>query len=542
MIATKTLNQWLAQIAEFIQQDKDIDPACYTHFIDNPELAIQVVDVLVGLDEQRIEEEPPHYTACIFVLDICVARLQAASECASKLAEKNLQQLMAYLADQLLAGQHSLSFWLPILNAFYEVHVELSPQLKAAYLTLANQESIETPADEVAHLSSIRDLIKELSDLSVFEIAENFFAQSYAMPPEFFVDLILDLYHLEEGHDIALLTLLHPDPEVREVVVATLESLMPSIQLSSIALSRLQMIKHWYPKSYHSQFDHWITLQRKKEVVFHRAKSARMLMLKASEIDGGGAQGIFIQIKKRGRNRLCGLLFKYHLGIKDAWITPVMSAEDVLHYHDEVFDDSIMLRPVDMTYLTMMTNHFLAVTLGHGGMPDLQLLEIQEELGLQFVPEALDIEDMLRQLGVKISPFTEETIQISLRRSQKWPHTKLFVDSWFVENAQIDKLVNQCSGFVDGIKVCEVEQAIVMVFQEEFEQNRARWLFHFLWVSLWMKEHARAREVMWQDSFIIAHLIHSGTPLVDIPLMHTIVKKSVLNSIDTMQERRTHLA
>ena len=302
------------------------------------------------------------------------------------------------------------------------------------------------------------------------------------------------------------------------------------------------MIKHWYPKSYHPQFDHWITLQRKKEVVFHRAKPARMLMLKASEIDGGGAQGIFIQMRKRGRNRLCGLLFKYHLGIKDAWITPVMSAEDVLHYHDEVFDDSIMLRRVDLTYLTRMTNHFLAVTLAHGGMPDLQLLEIQEELGLQFVPEALDIEDMLQQLGVKISPFTEETIQISLRRSQKWPRTKLFVDSGFVENAQIDKLVNQCSGFVDGIKVCEVEQAIPMVFQEEFEQNRERWLFHFLWMSLWMKEHARAREVMWQDSFIIAHLIHSGTPLVDIPLMHTIVKKSVLNSIDTMQERRTHLA
>jgi hypothetical protein len=407
---------------------------------------------------------------------------------------------------------------------------------------LANQESIDTPADEVAHLSSIRDLIKELSDLTVFDIAENFFAQSYAMPPDFFIDLVLDLYHLEEGQDIALLTLLHPNQEVREIVVATLDSLMPTIQLSSIALSRLQMIKHWYPTEYHAQFNRWITLQRKKEVVFHRASPAKIIQLKASEIDGGGAQGIFIHIRKKGRNRLCGLLLKHHQGIKDAWITPEISVEDVHHYYDEAFDDSIMLRRIDMPYLIMMTNHFLAVTLAQSGMPDLHLLEIQEELGVQFTAQMLDVDDVMQQLSVQISPFTEETIQTSLKRSQKWPHTKQFVESWFVENAQVDKLVNQCSGFVDGIKVCELDQAVAAVFEEELEQHRDRWVFHFLWVSLWMKVNARSTEVMWQDSFILGHLIHTGAPMVSIPLMQTIAKKSVLNSIETMQERRTHLS
>lgn len=538
----KKLTQWITTIAGYIQQDKDIDPDCYAKFLDNPELAIEVIDVLTGLDEKRVEDNPSRYTACIFVLDICVAKLQAASECASKQADKVLHQLMAHLADTLLNSTHTLSYWLPILNAFYEVHVELSPELKSAYLILANQESIETPADEIAHLSSIRELIKELSDLSVYDIAENFFAQSYAMPPEFFIDLVLDLYHLEEGQDIALLTLLHPNHDVREVVVSTLDSLISTIKLSSIALSRLQMIKHWYPKEYHALFDRWITLQRKKEVVFHRAKPAKIIQLKASEIDGGGAQGIFIQIRKKGHTRLCGLLFKYHLGIKDAWITPVMSPEDVQHYYEDVFDDSIVLRRVDLAYVSMLANHFLAITLEQGRMPDLHLLEIQEELGLQCIPQKLDIDDLLQRVGVQISPFTEETIQISLRRSQKWPQTKQFVDSWFVENAEIDRLVNQCSGFTDGVKVCELDQAIAMVFQEEFEQHRDRWLFHFLWVSLWMKMGARPSEVMWQDSFILAHLIQSGLSLASIPLMHAIAKKSVLNSIETMHERRTHLS
>ena len=449
---------------------------------------------------------------------------------------------MAHLAKSLLNQQHSLSFWLPILNAFYEVHVELSSDLKAAYLTLANQESIDTPADEVAHLSSIRALINELSDLTVFDIAENFFAQSYAMPPDFFIDLVLDLYHLEEGQDIALLTLLHPNHEVRATVVATLDSLMPTIQLSSIALSRLQMIKLWYPEEYHAQFNHWITLQRKKEVVFHRVAPAKIIQLKASEIDGGGAQGIFIHIRKKGRNRLCGLLLKMRLGIKDAWITPEISVEDVTHYYNEAFDDSILLRRIDLPYLVMMTNHFLAVTLAQSAMPDLHLLEIQEELGVQFIPKLLDMNELMQQLSVQISPFTEETIELALKRSQKWPKTKQIVESWFVESTQIDRLVNLCSGFVDGIKVCELDQAVDVIIQEEFEQHRDRWLFHFLWISLWLKVTARPKEVMWQDSFILAHLIQTGTPMNKIPLMHAIAKQSVLNSIETMQERKTYLS
>lgn len=536
------LTQWVTKIAEYIQQDEDISPDCHAYFLDNPALAMQVIDLLSALDEHQIEGEPSRYTACIYILDLCVARLQSASECSSKQAEKTLDQLMQHLANALLAGQHSLSFWLPVLNAFYDVHAELSPQLKSAYLSLANQESMETPADETVHLNAIRDLIKELSDLTVFEIAENFFAQSYAMPSDFFIDLLSDLYHLEEGHDIALLTLLHPDPEVRDVVMTTLDAILPSIQLSSISLSRLQMIKHWYPKTYHAQFDRWITFQRKKGVVFHRTKPAKLLSLKASEIDGGGAQGIFIQLRKKNHDRLSGILFKYDLGIKDAWVTPVMPREDILHYQDEVFDNSIVLRNIDLSYLQQMTNHFLAITLAHGGMPNLQLLEIQEELGLQFVPNRLNVDDTLQQLGVQISPFTEETIQTSLQRSQKWPRNKLFVDSWFAENAQIDKLVNQCSGFVDGVKICELDKAIDSVLQGAFEQQRERWLFHFLWTSLWMKESARSNELMWRDSFIIAHLIHNGIQLATIPLMQAIAKKSVLNSIDTMQERRTHLS
>ena len=79
------------------------------------------------------------------------------------------------------------------------------------------------------------------------------------------------------------------------------------------------------------------------------------------------------------------------------------------------------------------------------------------------------------------------------------------------------------------------------VFAEEMELKRWQWVFHFLWVALWLKASAKPHETAWQDSFFIAYAIHQGTPLADIPIMREICYQSVVNSMETMHERRTHL-
>lgn len=529
-------------MAALIEKDEDPNPEFYTYFLHEPMLALRLVDLINELDEQLLDDHRPYYSACIFALDICVAQLQSAIEGGNKLGDRTMNQLMTYMADAIASRKHTLSFWLPILNAFYEVHVELSYELKNAYLDLANDEDDLTPDEELAHLDSIRDLIQELSDLSVFDITENFFAQSYAMPPDFFADLVADLYSIDEGIDIALLTLLHPKQDVRDVVIATHEHLMPDITLTSTSLSRLQAIKNWYPPEYHPQFNHWIKQQRKKGVVFKNAEAtASAMRLKASEVDGSGAQGMFIHLKKNRKNRLCGLLFKQNVGIKDAWITPEISRTDVARYYDEAFDDSVMLRNVDMPYLQTMTSHFLAITIEQGAMPDLHLLEIQEELGLNFIPKKLDVDYLMEQMGIQISPFTAESTRESLQRSKSWPKNKRFTESWYVENFQVDRLVNRCCSFVEGVKVCRFDEAIQAVFSQEMERHRDHWLAHFLWITLWLKAGSRKNEKTWQDSFFIAYAIKSGMSLDSIPIMREICRETVINSIETMQDRRTHL-
>ncbi len=535
------LKQWIAEIAILFEKNEDPSSEHYSLFLDDPELALQLVTLINDLDENAVDEQKDYYSATVFALDICVAQLQVAAEGGNKSAEKNLSQLMSSLAQAIASLKHSLSFWLPILNAFYEVHVELSKELKEAYFLVASQEDDMTPDDEASHLNSMRELILELSDLSEYDIAENFFAQSYAMPADFFTDLVIDLYSIAEGQEIALLTLLHPNFEVREVVLATFETLMDTIILSPVSLSRLKAIKYWYPKAYHDQFDRWIREQRKKGVVYHLDINKPKIHIQASEVDGSGAQGIFIHIKTARKHRLCGLLFKQGVGIKDAWMTPVILAKDIKRYIDEAFEDSVMLREVDLEYLNKLTEHFLAWSIDEGHMPDLHLLEIQEALGLEWRPSHLELDHLLEELAIQISPFTQESINASFKRSKTWPKNKRFTETWYVENAYIDKLVNQNSSFIDGVKVCRIEEAMKAVFANEMEQKRQRWLFHFLWIALWMKASARKNEKIWQDSFMIAHAIYKGVALDAIPIMHEICRQSVINSIETMQERRTHL-
>lgn len=539
---SEELQSLLTEMATLIEQKADPDPQLYTLFFQQPELAFKLVDLINNLEE-HLEEGLSVYSACVFALDICVAQLQGAAEADNKVCAKTLSQLMEYLAEVINLEQHSLSFWLPVLNSFYEAHVDLTEHLKDAYFDLATQEEDLLPeGDQISHLDAIRDLIHELSDLSVFDIAENFFAQSYAMPADFFADLIVDLYNIEEGADIALFTLLHPKADVREIAVSTLSQIIESITLSSISLSRLQTIMHWYPESYHSLFNSWIKIQRKKGVVFATEAEGAKVGIKATEVDGTGSQGIFIHARKNRKNRLCGLLLKYNLGLKDAWITPVISSKEVTEYYSQAFDENVTLRDVDLSYFIMMVEHFLALTIDHSDMPHVHFLEIQELLGIRLRPHKLDLDYLFEQLSVQITPFTQETIAESLQRSKSWLKSKPFTESWYLENPLIDKIVNHNSSFVDGIRVCRFEDAVNAVFEEELELHRDQWQFHFLWIALWIKAKERRNEKIWSDSFLIAHVIHEGMSLRDIPVMQEICRQTVINSVETMQERRTHLS
>ena len=536
------LEQWIDNMAAMIAAGDDPMSEEQLRFDQVPELVPALIHILSSQDASLLESNQAYFSSVIFALDVCVSQLRFAGEGGNRRAVHLMTELMDLLTDAIQQGPQGLNFWLPILNAFYDAQVELSPALQEAYLTLSEEESEAFLDENLDHLESIRDLIHELSDLSTFELAGHFFAQSHAMPPEFFGDLMMDLCSIDEGQDAALLALLHPRAEVREIVVMALDTLMPNMTLSSISLSRLQAIEAWASEDLHEQITYWIREQRKKGVVFRQEEPATLTKMQASEIDGGGAQGLFLQLKQNRATRLAGVLLKDGFGVKDSWITPKITATEAKRYSCEVLEDGVTLRTIDLEYIILMTNHFLALTLEQGNMPNIHFLEFQEELGIHFVPKQLDVPQLLEQLSVQIEPFTPSVVEDAFKRSHNWLKNKPFAASWYLENEGVDKWVNRSCSFEDGVKVCRFDDAMKAVFEHEMEEARDDWVFHFLWVALWLRAGARKNEKMWQDSFLIAHAIHTGTPLSEIPIMERICHQSVVNSIETMRDRRTHLS
>lgn len=540
--STGRLTAWIDRMAGMIDAGDDPMSKEQLRFDHDSDLVPALIALFSALDESILETNPAYFSAVIFALDVCVSQLRFVEESGNRRAAHAMTELMDLLTDAIQKGSQGLSFWLPILNAFYDAQVELSPALQEAYLTLSEEESEAFQSEGLDHIESIRDLIAELSDLSTFELAGHFFAQSHAMPPEFFGDLVMDLCSIDEGQDAALLTLLHPRAEVREIVVMALDTLLPNMTLSSASLSRLQAIEAWVPLALKDQIAYWIREQRKKGVLFQHVTPVKLAKIQASEIDGGGAQGLFLQLKHARRMRLTGVLLKDGFGIKDSWITPDITMAEAKRYCQDVLSDGVTLRTVDLDYIIMMTNHFLALTLEQGNMPNLHFLEFQEALGLHFLPEPLDIPQLLEQLAVQIDPFTPSVVEASFKRSKRWLQDKPFAASWYLENEGVDKWVNRCCNFEDGVKVCRFDDAMKAVFEHELESKRETWVFHFLWVALWLRAGTRKHEKIWQDAFFIAHAIHTGTPLSEIPIMQDICHQSVVNSIETMRDRRTHLS
>ena len=94
---------------------------------------------------------------------------------------------------------------------------------------------------------------------------------------------------------------------------------------------------------------------------------------------------------------------------------------------------------------------------------------------------------------------------------------------------------------IKGTKVCDVQAAVSSLFAEAFAQRRDWWTFHFLWMTLWAKAKVKKNEKLWLDAFILAYVLLNGTELAEIPLMQEIAKQTVINSMETMQARKTHL-
>lgn len=535
------LQRWLGAVAHAIETQVEPEELDSLRFTQDIALSRYLIDALAAMPKEEDETQRPYYSACIYALDIAIIQIKTSFENGHQKMAKFLDELMHYLAQAIRNTEHSMSFWMPILTAFYDVHVNLSPELQDAYLALAEVDDESDYQDESSQLDTIRSMIHDMSELSSYEIVEHFFAQSYAMPPDFFIDLVLDLAQLTEGLELLPLLLLHPKPEVREILMQVLPNVLEELKLSSLGLSRLQYIKPWYSKEQQKLFDMMIRTQRKKGVSFARTAPPLDAIYWATEMDGSGSQGLYVQFKEKKKWRLAGILVKERLGIKDAWMSSPMTKTDLQVYFSSQGEHGVHLRRVNQAYLGRIANHFLSFNCLSGDFPDVHVMALAEALGMTFYPEQIALSQCIQADLIRIQPYTEERVQAALLRSAQWIRQRAFAQSWFVESPEIDKIVNRFSQWHQGVRICDMTRAHEAVLQDLLLKQRNLWTFRFYWLSIWASVCPKKREHLAQDALILANLLEQQYDMSQMNIFHDIAKQSVMNSAETMSERRTHL-
>ena len=270
------------------------------------------------------------------------------------------------------------------MNVFFEAGVPLDEKVKLVYLQ--NLESAyESDEGKLKQEVMFKKLLSDDNNASSFELAEMLFAQTNALPVEFFPAFTEELFEIgtDKAKNVASLFILHPDRLIREAVIAALPCLVDDFALPQATMSRLVMVRHWLDEPQRVLIDVIISNQRKKGTVFKDAEPMEMVNAQATELDGSGAQALFFLIKtKEKRYHAAGLLVKRGIGVKDAWLSPDLTREEAEKFSTQGMNQDLNLRKVDKAYVEMVVAHHIAKGVEIATTPDLSVLRLQEMLGL----------------------------------------------------------------------------------------------------------------------------------------------------------------
>lgn len=537
----------LNSLIESISNNDKLPISLYEEIQDHPEYGLEVLELLPTLNEidnfNNEDELSPILIACFNYIELCLFQLKSAQEHQHKWADKLIEKYQQTVLT-LLETHPELHFWNTIINLFFEADLPLNDEVKETYLEVIEQE-VSSEKNVEQQRMMVKALLSEEHDASEFEIAELFFSQTNALPNEYFPTFLAELlsFNLPKATDTAVLFLLHPVKEVRLTLLANLNKIFSGISLTPKSLSRLLVIRQWVPEDEKAMIESLLALQRKQGGQFAESEQQTLVEIKATERDGSGTQALFLLLKSKRKFSSSGLLLKKEQGVKDCWITSPTSKEEASTQIADSHQHEFFIRKVDKKYLKLSINDHLYQGQQKGYVPNLYVLQLQEMLGEQWHAEPLPLESTLKAL-LSAVPELEDPhwITKSLQRSGLWQKKYSFCDSWFEENPDIDKLVNQCCNFTSGIKHCDTTLALPIVLDEYFEKQREQWLRHFVWVALWAKAHARANEYLWKDCVTLVKKINEGTPFIELPIMQLIAEQSIFQSIETMETRKTHLS
>jgi hypothetical protein len=475
------------------------------------------------------------FLVCLALLNAQLELIRYQSERGYKWADALLDEYQENVRDLAEAKAIDHQDLFSLAAALGHAKVPVKPELSEALMEAGPSLPGSMPPDQALN-QAVRPLIDDLARnvTSPFEVMEAMGESAAVTPAELrcFMAHELALSPHPVMREAVPLMLLDNAAEVRQAAALALEQIAVPETLSPVSLRRAICMRNWIPEADRAALDQAIRKARMKGVQPAQWDPPGDLILRASSIDGSGAQSILLASRTGKTGIAAGLLLKLSFGMRDAW------------YHRDVPRREIasmlagaqreMVTPeVERSYVDLAVQHGIAIGVAAGHLPDPATLEIAEAVGGadwkdRRIDAATETERLFNEFPA--DQRTASAIAASLRRSVGWMNNDRLWDSWFEDDAEIRDLLGSA-------KQQDIATASRGLLNGILNQRRDAWAERFLLTALWARAVKAgqppplgpgARAATWRDMVVLAHEALSGRKLSEIPIMAEIAERTVI--------------
>jgi hypothetical protein len=508
------------------------DRMVWANFLAEPNRAEELAELLPRLIPRNPREEERLLTA-LQVLRTVLDMVRQEIESRRPGSRELLAQIQYALAQHVYTRDGDLALCSQVTRTFLESRVEILPILReASQAQLVKLGESPGPSGIPSITPSLGTLLRKSGCQTHFEGFDNLLDLLLLIDPELQIGLFAELLDSRDSfvRDTAALMLFHPVREVREGV-ATVMASGTVRQITPETLRRLIISRNWFPAGIRKEIDEVITVARRSGVVCARLAPSPDCVIKASTIDGAGAQSFFIICGEKKRKTMANILWKQGHGVIDSFVGHPTKQEMA-----SIFEGMPNLNLIEMApeYLDSAVNNALAVGIAHENPPHLGLLQVAETLGCdrwkaEAVDPAAELAALRRELE-RASPYllTPEERGKSLFASGMWSDYEPFADTWFEDDAAVDEVINRLNKGKRRASESRLEKAVL---EEVLEPRRAVWLERLTFMTLWLRDAAEP-PVPWQHMFHAAETLATGKPLKDHPFMMAVAEVSVAAALE----------
>ncbi len=535
----------LKTVAEFLEEDTgqlDWQELSALGWRDPVELLLSLVAPAVRLDLSELESTEWLQSAFEDIVYCCLQELVIA------VREKHQRALDGWLHLQDTLTKYMLDpginaevlHWL--LHSITEMGLVPTEEFLAADRVWQTKifesriEQVDYHASQDVLSDTLQEMLIDYGIENEYEVYELFFNQLTHLPTSVGEEMIASFLEADNPilHEAAVLFLLHPQEEIRSIVLHLFELGFYAKRLSSRSLRRLITIRNWLQASERRRLDLVVKRLRKMGIGCESSVVADGVSVEkvvASSIDGAGAQTIVTVFKEGEMYRLAGSVFKERFGVIDTWVTTLTERSECENIIARI-DNEVFTIDVTPSYIELLLPHFIAINVesGHGISPD--VLRWVELLGIEcWQPQALNESALIRTWRAKYADkLTDSYVDKRQKNSAKWLGNERFTQGWFEQN---DVTTATLGKVLDALRLGENDLPLEQYLcQTLMEPVRDKWLSRFVILTLWAQHCTEKSNIEIEDFLVLALALDEKKQIFDIPLMVAIASDSLANFVN----------